>query len=180
MSGSICAAQYAPRRWPLAFTIAGLTKTTHYSDNIILRMAMDRERNWPCNAIAMAAMISAMATPASAVDGTRSWPVMPVYQPPLESHAHNSANIHIWRRPEPEPVVIAVARDGAERGDGSVAHPFRTIARAQQAVRQLNAAHTVTVKLGDGIYRLDTPLIFEAADEEAKRSSLRTRAGDGR
>lgn len=61
-------------------------------------------------------------------------------------------------------VVIAVAPDGNDAATGTPAHPFRTLQRAQQAVRQVNGAHNVTVQLATGTYRIARPLIFTAQD----------------
>src|SRR6185369_15133580 len=57
-----------------------------------------------------------------------------------------------------------VSLQGDDAGDGTTARPFRTLARAQQAVRSVNAKANVIVMLGDGIYRLVEPLSFRAAD----------------
>lgn len=66
--------------------------------------------------------------------------------------------------PAAVPVVLHLSPQGDDAGDGSVAHPFRTVERAQQAVRRLNADHDVTVELADGTYPLNSPLRFTAAD----------------
>ena len=61
-------------------------------------------------------------------------------------------------------VVIHVSPKGDDAGNGSATHPFRTLTRAQTAVRAANTAKNVRVVLGDGVYDLTTPLIFTAAD----------------
>ena len=61
-------------------------------------------------------------------------------------------------------VTIAVSPSGDDAADGSMDHPFRTLERAQRAVRELNGDHDVVVRLARGIYRIDHPLIFRAAD----------------
>lgn len=61
-------------------------------------------------------------------------------------------------------VVIAIAPGGSDDAQGTPEHPFKTLERAQRAVRQVNAVHDVTVQLGDGVYRLAHPLIFTAQD----------------
>jgi hypothetical protein len=61
-------------------------------------------------------------------------------------------------------VTIHVAPNGSDGGDGSEARPFRTLARAQRAVRAANTDADVIVQLADGIYRLDEPLQFRAPD----------------
>lgn len=63
-----------------------------------------------------------------------------------------------------KPVIVSVAPDGDDLGDGTAARPFHSLARTQQAVRQLAPDHDVTVELADGLYRLDAPLAFGPAD----------------
>jgi hypothetical protein len=59
---------------------------------------------------------------------------------------------------------IVVSPSGSDAGDGSTAHPYQTLQRAQQAVRQHNATENVTVQLADGTYRLTQPLRFVMKD----------------
>lgn len=61
-------------------------------------------------------------------------------------------------------VVLAVSPSGNDTATGAPAHPFRTLTRAQQAVRLYNQSHNVTVQLEDGDYRLRHSLIFTARD----------------
>ena len=61
-------------------------------------------------------------------------------------------------------VTIAVSPLGDDAADGTVEHPFRTLERAQRAVREANSDHNVVVRLAHGTYRIDHPLIFRAAD----------------
>ena len=61
-------------------------------------------------------------------------------------------------------IIVAVAPNGDDAADGSASRPFHTLARTQQAVRQLAVDHDVTVELADGVYRLDAPLAFGPAD----------------
>ena len=61
-------------------------------------------------------------------------------------------------------VVLAVSPQGSDSADGSVAHPFRTLARGQAAVREHNRDHNVVVQLGEGVYRLAEPLRFAPQD----------------
>ena len=60
--------------------------------------------------------------------------------------------------------IIYVAPTGNDAGTGSVARPFKTLPRAQAAVRTLNTKSNVRVILADGVYSLDAPLKFTAAD----------------
>ncbi|NYD68277.1 hypothetical protein [Agromyces atrinae] len=58
-----------------------------------------------------------------------------------------------------------VAPDGDDSAAGtSSSSAFGTLARAQEAVRGANTDADVTVILGDGTYRLDSPLVFGVAD----------------
>lgn len=61
-------------------------------------------------------------------------------------------------------VTIAVSPSGDDAADGTVDHPFRTLERAQRAVREINGNSNVVVKLARGTYRIDHPLIFRAVD----------------
>ena len=62
------------------------------------------------------------------------------------------------------PVIFAVSPTGDDNATGDPAHPFRTLACAQRAVRGQNLSHDVTVQLADGTYRMTKPLIFHASD----------------
>jgi hypothetical protein len=64
----------------------------------------------------------------------------------------------------PGAVTFHVAPGGSDRGDGSAARPFRTLERAQDAVRHVARDVDVTVLLADGVYRPDAPLRFGTAD----------------
>lgn len=57
-----------------------------------------------------------------------------------------------------------VAPQGDDNAAGTKDKPFKTLARAQRAVRESVAAQDVTVTVADGTYRLDAPLAFTAAD----------------
>lgn len=61
-------------------------------------------------------------------------------------------------------VTIAVSPSGDDAADGTIVHPFRTLERAQRAVREVNSDHNVVVQLAGGVYRIDHPLIFRATD----------------
>ena len=58
--------------------------------------------------------------------------------------------------------------DGRDTGDGSLARPFATLARAQAEVRRLKSGAgddgPITVELAAGTYRLTAPLVFSAED----------------
>lgn len=104
---------------------------------------------------------------------------IPVYAPPAVSKEQTAGNIHISSRPAPVPIVLSVSPQGSDEGDGSAAHPFATLARAQAAVRGLNADRDVTVQLADGVYRLRTPLRFTAADGGQDGYTVRWEAAPG-
>lgn len=61
-------------------------------------------------------------------------------------------------------VVIFVSPTGNDAADGTPNHPFRTLTRAQQAVRLVNQGNNVTVELADGDYRLSHTLRFTGRD----------------
>jgi len=61
-------------------------------------------------------------------------------------------------------VTFNVSPQGDDAGDGTATRPFKTLTRAQQAVRTANAEANVIVVLNDGIYRLAEPLEFRPAD----------------
>ena len=63
-----------------------------------------------------------------------------------------------------ETVTYHVSPQGNDTGDGSSSHPFKSLERAQRAVRSANASSNVVVQLADGIYRLESPLYFRALD----------------
>lgn len=74
-----------------------------------------------------------------------------------------SAWSRMWKA-NAQTVVIAVSPTGNDSAAGTVAHPFRTLRRAQGAVRQENATHDVMVELEGGVYRLKRTLTFTAKD----------------
>jgi hypothetical protein len=77
------------------------------------------------------------------------------------------------------PIVIAVSPSGSDSAPGTREKPFKTLERAQLAVRQFNANRDVTVELGEGIYRLSHPLIFAAQDGGANRHHVEWVAAEG-
>ncbi|KQZ04772.1 pectate lyase [Caulobacter sp. Root1455] len=89
------------------------------------------------------------------------------------------ASVEIHERPAPAPVVFEVSPRGSDAGDGSAARPFASLERARAAVRGVNAAHAVTVRLADGVYRLDAPLRFSEADGGQNGFVVRWEAAKG-
>jgi hypothetical protein len=73
--------------------------------------------------------------------------------------------LHVFAQSQPaQAVTFAVSPSGDDSDDGSVDHPFRTIERAQRAVREVNGDHNVVVRLAHGTYRIDHPWVFRALD----------------
>jgi hypothetical protein len=94
-------------------------------------------------------------------------PLPPIPAPSEPDHAGSFrpvAKFTIPKRPAPTPVVIHVAVNGSDAGDGSQSRPFKTLTRAQAAVRRINTVNSVTVHLADGTYRLANPLRFNSRD----------------
>lgn len=60
--------------------------------------------------------------------------------------------------------VYYVAPNGNDKADGSVQKPFKSLIRAQEAVRKSNKTGDVSVIIADGTYSLEKPLIFTQAD----------------
>lgn len=67
-------------------------------------------------------------------------------------------------KPAKDAVVIAVSPRGNDRSAGTPQAPFRSLERAQEAVRLVNGKHDVIVQLGDGVYRLSQTLRFTTQD----------------
>jgi len=104
---------------------------------------------------------------------------IPDYQQPAASREHSAGVIHISRRPDPVPIIIAVSPGGSDDGDGSVARPLATLEQAQLAVRRISRDHDVTVSVADGTYRLKAPLRFSAADGGQNGYTVRWEAAPG-
>lgn len=73
------------------------------------------------------------------------------------------ASAKIWKA-NAKTVIFAVSPTGNDDAVGTMSHPFRTLQRAQEAVRKVNATHDVIVELEGGVYRLKQPLRFTALD----------------
>lgn len=63
-----------------------------------------------------------------------------------------------------EPVTFYVSPSGDDAAAGTEAAPFRTLGRAQQAVREVARTAPVQVVLREGVYRLTAPLRFGPLD----------------
>ncbi len=62
--------------------------------------------------------------------------------------------------------VIYVDVNGDDAGDGTKEHPYRTLARAKEAVRAISGSATgdITVKLGEGVFTLDETFTLSQED----------------
>lgn len=82
------------------------------------------------------------------------------------------------------PVELHVAPSGADTGPGTAEQPFRTLHRAQEAVRRAiqGMEGDIIVNLAPGDYRLDRTLQFTAADSGRNgfRVVYRSTAGPGK
>jgi hypothetical protein len=114
------------------------------------------------------AHLAAIVLIAAAAPGIAQLPpapqIPPVEKPLPPSSKRIFSTIRIPIRPAPVPIVIHVSPQGSDAGDGSAERPFRSLPRAQAAVRTFNRENDVTVQIADGIYRLDAPLRFTAED----------------
>ena len=66
-----------------------------------------------------------------------------------------------WTHPHSD---LFVSPTGDDKANGDAGHPFRSLARAQTAVRAVNKTGDVSVTVMDGLYPLDKPLVFTEAD----------------
>ena len=68
---------------------------------------------------------------------------------------------------QPGAISIHVAVNGSDQNDGTLKHPFATIAKARDFIRQstiINQQSTIKVLIHEGIYYLDEPIKFGPAD----------------
>lgn len=76
-------------------------------------------------------------------------------------------------------VTFNVSPSGDDSGDGSSEKPFKTLVRAQQAVRSVNAKSDAIVLVGQGVYRLASPLQFGVADGGQNGTTVTWQAAPG-
>ena len=69
-----------------------------------------------------------------------------------------------------------VARNGSDANSGTLARPFATLPRAQQAARKAAGREAVTVLIREGTYYLPEALIFTAGDSGTKDAPVVYRA----
>ncbi len=80
-----------------------------------------------------------------------------------------------WKHPVTE---LFVSPSGDDKAAGDRDHPFRTLERAQTAVRAANTRGDVIVSLADGVYSLSKPLVFTAADGGQNQFVVTWKAAD--
>lgn len=82
-----------------------------------------------------------------------------------------------------QPAALFVSPTGNDAGPGSAGQPFRTIPRAQRAVRELRVRETepgpVTVTLAGGVYSLAEPVVFTPEDSGTAKSPVTWRSAEG-
>lgn len=122
-------------------------------------------------------MAALVAMPMQQLPPVPAIPAPPVSGIPNSHEAFKA--ISVPPPPDPVPVVIHVSPQGSDAGDGSAARPFRSLERAQRAVRRINATNDVTVMLADGVYPLAAPLRFTAADGGQDAHVVRWQAAPG-
>lgn len=85
----------------------------------------------------------------------------------------------------PEPteaghVRFYVADNGSDSGDGSRSQPFRTLAKAKEAVRGLDKSQgDIVVEIADGFYPVTEPIVFTAEDSGTDQCTITYRAAKG-
>ncbi len=82
-------------------------------------------------------------------------------------------------KPRAATAVIYVSPDGNDSASGKAGAPFKTLQRAQEAVRSVNGRKSVKVLLSDGTYSLTDTLRFTAADGGQGRHSVTWQAAPG-
>lgn len=75
----------------------------------------------------------------------------------------------LFLHPDEKSLSFHVSSNGNDSDEGTISKPFATIQRAKQAVRAVinkaqNVNDSITVWIHQGIYRLETPLIFTEYD----------------
>jgi len=92
----------------------------------------------------------------------------------------NAGATQPWQLRQPQAVMdYYVHPDGNDKNPGTKAKPFRTLSRAQEAVRSVNKEHPVDVFIAGGTYVIDKPLRFTAADGGQDGRPVRWRALEG-
>ena len=88
----------------------------------------------------------------------------------------------IQTEPVPSSVSFVVSPSGSDENPGTESAPFKTLARAQRAVRQVLQVQkptSVTVLLRGGTYRLNEPLVFTPEDSSGPETCVIFHAWEG-
>ncbi|MCI8363906.1 MAG: right-handed parallel beta-helix repeat-containing protein [Eubacterium sp.] len=73
-----------------------------------------------------------------------------------------------------------VSADGDDGGDGSSSHPFKTLARAKEAVRGLDKSKgDIVVEIADGFYPVEDTIVFDSKDSGTEQGTVIYRAAKG-
>ncbi len=111
-------------------------------------------------------------TPVPAPNPTALPSVTPGANPPVVSHGP-APDVKI------EPTFY-VSADGDDGGDGSRSHPFRTLARAKEAVRSLDKSKgDIVVEIADGFYPVEDTIVFDSKDSGTEQGTVIYRAAKG-
>lgn len=111
-------------------------------------------------------------TPVPAPNTTALPSVTPGANPPVVSHGP-APDVKI------EPTFY-VSADGDDGGDGSRSHPFRTLARAKEAVRGLDKSKgDIVVEIADGFYPVEDTIVFDSKDSGTEQGTVIYRAAKG-
>ncbi len=111
-------------------------------------------------------------TPVPAPNPTALPSVTPGANPPVVSHGP-APDVKI------EPTFY-VSADGDDGGDGSSSHPFRTLARAKEAVRGLDKSKgDIVVEIEDGFYPVEDTIVFDSKDSGTEQGTVIYRAAKG-
>src|SRR3546814_20410572 len=86
-----------------------------------------------------------------------------------------SSDLTVWDKPNS---IFHVSPDGDDKAAGSAAAPFRSLERAQAAVRTANAHQDVTVIVHGGVWTRTEPLVFTAKDGGQNGFAVRWRGAD--
>lgn len=111
-------------------------------------------------------------TPVPAPNPTALPSVTPGANPPVVSHGP-APDVKI------EPTFY-VSADGDDGGDGSRSHPFRTLARAKEAVCGLDKSKgDIVVEIADGFYPVEDTIVFDSKDSGTEQGTVIYRAAKG-
>src|SRR3546814_21017035 len=81
----------------------------------------------------------------------------------------------VWDKPNS---IFHVSPDGDDKAPGSAAAPFRSLERAQAAVRTANAHQDVPAIVHGGVWTRTEPLVFTAKDGGQNGFAVRCRGAD--